>query len=709
MSEQENHQTETTVSSENPSSDNIEKSKENQVIVSEQRSQVTSRVTMPQDIRYSIEEDDRTKLLEKYNNYEISDVNACNIRFLTDNRQKNNLFGQNDEEKSNMISFAKTFTVNIFPGYQHSNKHSYKVFGAEANIRKCLVEVMNRMYKRSKQHDRQTTTTTTEKSEETKTSTDSKPTVTSTNSSEIEVLESAQTLTTDVEKTVESFVEKEKNDNESLPHHSDTSVTGEEKPIIPSTPNTSEEPSDTTNESKNDSTKQKEMIFTPLERKPEFTFILLISSQGQEVLKKHWNIFAGPLQQRLNVIVTNPVKLPKFGDKQIQNELSIISESIENLTDASLQIVAFINDVLGVPVQPYQFEEVAINYDSYHEQSSASSPNNQTGRTFFSRNRNGAFEQMILIRSDCVPRIVGTRASNLKRIQTKCHLRDIIVGRQADPNGYIECTLSAYQIRNINFAINIIRNCLRNEDPSAVLVFDPNHENDNAQNSPHVHELVPPNTAQTPTESSQPIKKTGFSTKSLNFHPTQSYPQPSYNFQNTPSFDFTHQATSASRKTDKRRGELHDHIKTPNESQNSQYENFLSYSPRHKSKRTCPETKEIDCATDEGFWIQKQCYHALDDASKELFDSLIEKLDKIRIATEENVARKHQRLVGRNRCNKSKVHSSSIPYLSDANHNDLTLKTTQVENNIKIDQSTDTQEEKENKQETSNTIVVNQD
>jgi hypothetical protein len=35
------------------------------------------------------------------------------------------------------------------PGYQHSTKHSYKIFGTEANVRKCLVETMNRMFKRS--------------------------------------------------------------------------------------------------------------------------------------------------------------------------------------------------------------------------------------------------------------------------------------------------------------------------------------------------------------------------------------------------------------------------------------------------------------------------------------------------------------------------------------------------------------------------------
>jgi hypothetical protein len=182
-------------------------------------------------------------------------------------------------------------------------------------------------------------------------------------------------------------------------------------------------------------------------------------------------------------------------------------------------------------------------------------------------------------------------------------------------------------------------------------------------------------------------------TKSLNVGNNNQYPQPTYNFQNRPSFDFTHQATSASRKTDKRRGELHDHNKTPNESQNQSFEHFsssdyLSNSPKHKSKRSCPETKDIDCTTDEGYWIQKQYYYALDDASKQLFDSLIEKLEKIRIENEENAARKQQRLVGRNRSNKSKAHTSSISYLNEDNNNniekDLTIKSTQIENDTKV-------------------------
>ena len=178
-------------------------------------------------------------------------------------------------------------------------------------------------------------------------------------------------------------------------------------------------------------------------------------------------------------------------------------------------------------------------------------------------------------------------------------------------------------------------------------------------------------------------------TRSLHLGNGNQLPQSSYNFQNTPSFDFTHQPTSASRKTDKRPGEVNDfnnanisQIRTSNDHQyqqsvGSSSSNSSSVSPRHKSKRTCPETKEIDCTTDDGFWIHKQYYHALDDASKELFDSLLDKLEKIRIVSEENAARKQQRLVGRNRSNKSRGFTSSISTATQSNEEkDLTIKST---------------------------------
>ncbi len=114
----------------------IEKSNENEKSCSSPENKIsneqepTRRIIMSQDIRYSTEQGDRDKLIEKYNNYQVSDTNSCNIRFLTDHRQKKNLFGRNEgkdfrknlfpffiysllEENSNLHSIAKTFNVNI--------------------------------------------------------------------------------------------------------------------------------------------------------------------------------------------------------------------------------------------------------------------------------------------------------------------------------------------------------------------------------------------------------------------------------------------------------------------------------------------------------------------------------------------------------------------------------------------------------------------
>ncbi len=94
---------------ENPSLENIEKIKEDESNSSEQCS--TRRLTIPQDIRYSNEQNnDREKLVEKYNNYQISDTNACNIRFLIDNRQKKSLLGRKEgidtREKHHFLSLV---------------------------------------------------------------------------------------------------------------------------------------------------------------------------------------------------------------------------------------------------------------------------------------------------------------------------------------------------------------------------------------------------------------------------------------------------------------------------------------------------------------------------------------------------------------------------------------------------------------------------
>jgi hypothetical protein len=79
----------------------------------------------------------------------------------------------------------------------------------------------------------------------------------------------------------------------------------------------------------------------------------------------------------------------------------------------------------------------------------------------------------------------------------------MMVGRQPNENGYVECTLTAYQTRNLNFAIDTIRSFLRNEDESAVLVIESNYPDISVQNSSHLHELAPPSNSVTSTELSQ--------------------------------------------------------------------------------------------------------------------------------------------------------------------------------------------------------------
>ena len=99
----------------------------------------------------------------------------------------------------------------------------------------------------------------------------------------------------------------------------DSSITEENMPITPSTPTAREE-----------NTEKEPVKFVPLERKVEYSFIMLITTQGQEVLKsnhlpltrefillssviiENWSFFAGSLQQRLNVTVTNVSRVPRL-------------------------------------------------------------------------------------------------------------------------------------------------------------------------------------------------------------------------------------------------------------------------------------------------------------------------------------------------------------------------------------------------------------
>lgn len=146
-------------------------------------------------------------------------------------------------------------------GYQNSAKHSFKVSGTEANVRKSLIEIVNRMFKSSNRSstqndgDNNNPSTTVEKSEETEVST--------------------------------SKLSDDKNTDDQTPQpapifvttiNPDSSVTEEQKLVTPSTPNENEEKPEET-------TEEEQYKFVPIERKPEYTFILLITSQGQEVLK----------------------------------------------------------------------------------------------------------------------------------------------------------------------------------------------------------------------------------------------------------------------------------------------------------------------------------------------------------------------------------------------------------------------------------------
>ena len=58
------------------------------------------------------------------------------------------------------------------------------------------------------------------------------------------------------------------------------------------------------------------------------------------------------------------------------------------------------------------------------------------------------------------------------------------VARHPNENGYVECKLSAYQVRNLNFAVDTIRAFLRNEDDQAVQVFDSYYVDLPSQSSP---------------------------------------------------------------------------------------------------------------------------------------------------------------------------------------------------------------------------------
>lgn len=105
MNNTEQEKNETNVSSENSEATTTKEEQPNPV--EEQRNTEESGATsnepvkarrpvISQDIRYATEPDEQDKLLEKYQQYQVSESNACHLRFLTDHRQNKTLLGRND-------------------------------------------------------------------------------------------------------------------------------------------------------------------------------------------------------------------------------------------------------------------------------------------------------------------------------------------------------------------------------------------------------------------------------------------------------------------------------------------------------------------------------------------------------------------------------------------------------------------------------------
>src|SRR5690348_13897380 len=87
-----------------------------------------------------------------------------------------------------------------------------------------------------------------------------------------------------------SFSDNEKSDDKSPPHptsifvttiNPNSSITEKKKPITSVTTNINKKKHKT----KNENIEQEQVKYIPLEKQPQYTFILLITSQGQEVLK----------------------------------------------------------------------------------------------------------------------------------------------------------------------------------------------------------------------------------------------------------------------------------------------------------------------------------------------------------------------------------------------------------------------------------------
>ncbi|CAF4142623.1 unnamed protein product, partial [Didymodactylos carnosus] len=291
------------------------------------------------------------------------------------------------------------------------------------------------------------------------------------------------------------------------------------------------------------------------------------------------------------------------------------------------------------------------------------------------------FDTAILIRTECVARIIGKGGVNLKHIHNRCHLHNIEVEPKdlSRRKEYIRCDLSGDQ-RSITDAISMIRDMLKRDGPDAVKELPDFHPhrfieqqfNEQQQYYPLSSEYstqLPPSHLQ--ASSNNPfatpyishIYRADLTAKPLEFSSnsqiqSQQQQGPSYSFnKNTltktngqiPQFDFVHQPTSG--KKDKRQNKSFEFVRLSSTGNQDSYEpqhqqssssNSSSTSPHHKTKRSCPETKEIPTGTDEGYWISQVHLMQLNEHDRQEFQDILNKIEKIKLEKDKMKSKPHQ-------------------------------------------------------------------
>ncbi|CAF0743222.1 unnamed protein product [Didymodactylos carnosus] len=776
----------------------------------------------PQDIRYSSEHIERDKIIEKFRRYEMSDTNACTVRFLIVSQQQKKLFGYKHQGE-------------IKPGYQHFQKHSYKIFGTELNVHKCLKEILSKLFFTDRKYQCQNRYSemdrlqnTNDKEKQQPTTPDVELNTVSKDSSilspNITVIQSSVDLPT--EQYQSHSEEKTANSSESIQSNvfvttisSDGSI--QEEMVASGNQQSKQQQQTEGNENKSEEIKltneqsqenpggdsqeiksineekpltagntnstseqqQREDIlrYHPIEKKPTMNFTFLLFKEVIDLWKRS-SYFIGTLQQRLNVAIQRPG--PKFGEKQF--ELQITGDNIDSIADACIQITAFLQHELGQEPEIYKDYPVSTarisagcepsdqlqqdgtmsenpahsstpefpqrptnNYNRYEQSQQQRSegrfradqnragyspqqqppfsisvyeqqqrrfdnsnvqqqfhpasqhyqqqqyshesqqqmfhPSQQQQRGYQYQQQHQQPETAILIRTDCVARIIGKGGANLKLIRNRCHLRDIGF-EPKDTSGrkeYIRCELRGEQ-RPISDAILMIRDMLKREGPGAVKdaqQFTEQQFNEQQQHYPppseYPNQFAPPQLQTSVNDSFavphviDHIYRSDLTGRPLHFNSNSlvqcQQQQPSYNFNKNnlatnngqiPQFDFVHRPTSG--KKDKRQNESFEFAPSSNgnkdsyesQHQQSSSSNSSSTSPRHKIKRSCPETKEIPTVTDEGHWILQAHLSQLNEHDRKQFQLIMDKVEKIKL-DEEKMKSKHQQ-----------QHSSSSSYRS---------------------------------------------